>query len=75
MHPEILRQLIEQRTRETQARVQEQRLSRIFRYASKRRQHGISASDYELPPIPDYVDGSFADSDAAGRVPAARDAA
>jgi hypothetical protein len=77
MHPEILRQLIEQRTRETQARASERHLSRMFQHSSKARRHGGSVTDYDLPAIPDYVDGSFIVHGTAsdGAVPAARHAA
>jgi hypothetical protein len=87
MHPEILRQLIEQRSRETQARAEENRLVRQLRSLRSQRRNGLVAGHdaYAIPAIPDYVDGSFADH-AAGeaksgaargehRVPAARNAA
>jgi hypothetical protein len=84
MHPEILRQMIEQHSRETQARAKEERLARTITHTLRlRRRNGYVASSdaYAIPTIPDYVDGSFIMTtpgqagSAAGRVPAARDAA
>jgi hypothetical protein len=88
MHPEILRQMIDQRSRETQARAEENRLARqLLRSLRSQRRDGLAAGHdgYAIPAIPDYVDGSFVDS-AAGeaksgpargehRVPTARNAA
>jgi hypothetical protein len=86
MHPEILRQIIEQRSRESQARAAEGRLAnQLLRALRSQRRHGSPiTSDYAIPAIPDFVDGSFAAStaspagqakSAAGPVPAARNAA
>jgi hypothetical protein len=79
MHPEILRQIIEQRSRESQARAQEVRRARQLRHAlrAQRRNGSANADGYAIPAIPDYVDGSFAGQaeSGAGRVPAARNAA
>ena len=83
MHPEILRQIIEQRSRESQARAAEGRLAnQLLRALRSQRRHGSAiTSDYAIPAIPDFVDGSFAASaagqakSAAGPVPAARNAA
>ena len=86
MHPEILRQIIEQRSRESQARAAEGRLAnQLLRALRSQRRHGSAiTSDYAIPAIPDFVDGSFAASQAgqanqaksaAGPVPAARNAA
>src|ERR1700678_21934 len=62
MHPEMLRQLINQHNRETIARVQEDRLaSRISRALRSQRRHGQVAGhdNYAIPAIPDFVDGSL----------------
>jgi len=92
MHPEILRQIIEQRSRESQARAAEGRLAnQLIRALRSQRRHGSPiTSDYAIPAIPDFVDGSFAAGQAstasqaspagqaksaAGPVPAARNAA
>jgi hypothetical protein len=83
MHPEILRQIIEQRSRESQARAAEGRLAnQLIRALRSQRRHGSPiANDYAIPAIPDFVDGSFVNGtagqakSAAGSVPAARHAA
>jgi hypothetical protein len=79
MHPEIIRQLIEQNNRETRARAQENRIARDLMRALRlqRRNAAVDHHGYHIPAIPDYVDGSFAESakSPAGRVPAAHDAA
>jgi hypothetical protein len=83
MHPEMLRQIIEQRTRETHARAERNRLAmQLIRSLRSQHRNGsaTASDDYAIPAIPDYVDGTFTDSAAgdaktAGRVPAARNAA
>ncbi len=86
MHPEILRELISQRSREMQARAHRANLARMVSRAVRAERRGISVPDeadgFAAPAIPDYVDGSFrvtpADDQAAsepGGVPAARRAA
>ena len=56
MHPEILRLMTDQRGHELRTRAQRARLVRMIK--SARRGHGAE-DDFVLPPIPDYVDGSF----------------
>ena len=59
MHPEILRLMNDQRGRELRTRAHQARLAKMIR--SARRGHGRvdEAGGFALPPIPDYVDGSF----------------
>jgi hypothetical protein len=59
MHPEILRLMNDQRGRELRTRAHQARLAKMIRTA--RRGHGRAdeADEFALPPIPDYVDGSF----------------
>jgi hypothetical protein len=63
MHPEILREITEQRGRELRARAQQDRLARAANRARRgaRRRHGApdQADGFAIPAIPDYVDGSF----------------
>ncbi|HEY1624941.1 MAG TPA: hypothetical protein VGG16_14185 [Streptosporangiaceae bacterium] len=72
--------MAEEHNRETQARVHEVRIALALR-ALRRNGTKPAYDNYVVPAIPDYVDGSFAESakskadGAAGRVPAARDAA
>jgi hypothetical protein len=70
MHPEILRELTAQRGRDMRARAQQARLARMASRAARagRRGHGMpdEADGFVVPPIPDYVDGSFR-TEPAGR--------
>ena len=79
MHPEILRQLSDQRGREMRARARQAALAKTAIQAMRRRRaRKDEAGSFVVPVIPDYVDGSFrterADSE-AGRTPAGRHAA
>ncbi len=87
MHPEILRELSSQRGREMRARAHQANLARMASRAQRaaRRGHGRPNETDRLvmPPIPDYVDGTFRVTSSAdekadsqpGQVPAARHAA
>ena len=85
MHPEILRELTSQRGREMRARAHEAMLARTLSRAQRARRRGsmpAEADGFDLPAIPDYVDGSFRVTPADGAltsqqgpVPAARRAA
>jgi hypothetical protein len=77
MHPEILRLMNDQRGRELRTRAHQARLARMIK--SVRRGHGVE-DDFVLPPIPDYIDGSFRTEgtgalSADGHAPAAQRAA
>ena len=81
MHPEILRQINDQRGHELRERAHR---ARLVRTAIRSRRHGrdLPDDDFVVPAIPDYVDGSFqADhvvgqvAGEAGQAPAARHAA
>ena len=84
MHPEILRELHEQRSRDLQQRAHRALLartaSRTLR-ALRRGARAAAADEFVVPAVPDYVDGSLrtAGDGAAGngqsQVPAARHAA
>ena len=58
MHPEILRQINDQRGRELRERAHR---ARLVRTAIRSRRHGrdLPDDDFAVPAIPDYVDGSF----------------
>jgi len=69
MHPEILRLITAQRGREMRAQASRARLARMARSARRGRNLPAEADEFVLPPIPDYVDGSFrTESAAAGSV-------
>jgi hypothetical protein len=59
MHPEILRQLVDLHVRQTAVHAEKRR--RAYLFLRTRREQQVT--DYELPPVPDYVDGRFADDD------------
>jgi hypothetical protein len=79
MHPEILRELTAQRSRDLREQAHEAVLARTVSRALRalRRTHVAEADQFVVPAIPDYVDGSFrtAGDETASRVPAARRAA
>jgi hypothetical protein len=76
MHPEILRQLNAQRGREMQARAHHARLVRMIRSARHGHHRPNEADEFVLPPIPDYVDGTFhTEGTGAGHAPVAQRAA
>jgi hypothetical protein len=85
MHPEFLREMTDQRTREMRARAHQARLARLARLARvvSRRGRDLGApvdeaDGFVIPAIPDYVDGSFHAEAATGETsqePAAHHAA
>jgi hypothetical protein len=81
MHPEILRELTAQHSRDLRDRAQRSILARSLR-ASRRAaghaRHAEGADEFVAPEIPDYVDGSFRSGpveEPRAQVPAARRAA
>ena len=74
MHPEILRQLNNQRGREMQARAYQARLVRMLKSARHGRHVLNEADEFMPPPIPDYVDGTF-HTEGTGHAPVAQRAA
>jgi hypothetical protein len=76
MHPEILRELTAQRSRDLRERAYRAQVARSLR-TQRRSRRAEEADEVVVPAIPDYVDGSFrtAGDEAASRVPAARNAA
>jgi hypothetical protein len=60
MHPDMLRELADQRTSERRSRAEEARQASSLRRALRaRRHHDDAAGAFVVPPIPDYVDGTF----------------
>jgi hypothetical protein len=60
MHPEMLREMTDQRGREMRARARQSALARLAIRATRRgRSRPDEADEFALPAIPDYVDGSF----------------
>ena len=81
MHPEILRELSAQRSRDLRELAHRahlaQTVSRSRRIVRRGARHLDEADAFVVPAVPDYVDGSFrtAEDQAASPVPAARRAA
>jgi len=77
MHPEILRELAAQRSRDLREQAHRVHLARTVRQTLRAMRHRTRPDDeIVIPAIPDYVDGSFrATGDEAARVPAGRRAA
>ena len=80
MHPEIMRELHAQRSRDLQERAHRAGLARTASRALRalrRNRRQAEADGFVAPAIPDYVDGSFraTGDQATSQVPAARHAA
>ena len=78
MHPEILRELSAQRSRDLRERARRALLARTASRALRAMRRGARLDDeFVVPAIPDYVDGSFrtAGDRADGQVPASHRAA
>lgn len=63
MHPDVMRELANQRGREMRARAREATLARRIRKEMRRRT--AAAAEFVPPRIPDYVDGTFRDTELA----------
>ncbi len=72
MNPEILRMIAKQQVQDAQARAYRRRTARALRFG---RRHAVEIDDFAVPPIPDYVDGSFRTDQVTSKVPVARTAA
>jgi hypothetical protein len=68
MHPDFLRELIDQRGREMRERARRAGLARMIR--SSRRGRARPDDEIAIPAIPDYVDGSFRTEPAIDQVAA-----
>jgi hypothetical protein len=63
MHPDVMRELANQRGREMRARAREAGLAKRIR--KEMRGRTAAAAEFALPRIPDYVDGTFHDMELA----------
>lgn len=59
MHPDLMRELIDQRGREMRSQASQARLASALRKTLRGRRHGKAADTFVAPPVPDYVDGTF----------------
>lgn len=74
MHPEILRLMTAQRGHEMRTRAHQARLVKMIKSARRGHHRPNEADELVLPPIPDYVDGTF-HTDGTGQAPVAQRAA
>jgi len=66
MHPDMAREIIRQHSAEMRAQAKRDNDARRARQAArKHRDRAASTTDVVIPPIPDYVDGTFHTSDHA----------
>lgn len=80
MHPEMLRQISGYQIQDKLAQADRVRVAKAAaKSARSRKRHSVGSDSFEIPAIPDYVDGSFRVADEAGapsgQIPAARTAA
>jgi hypothetical protein len=59
VHPEFLREMTAQRQHEMQTRAHQNRLAQLAIRVGRRGRNRPEADGFVIPPIPDYVDGSF----------------
>jgi len=60
MHPDLMLELARQRASERQEAARHASLARALRKAVRAQRHRAEAPDtFVVPPIPDYVDGTF----------------
>ena len=75
MHPEVMGEMIRQRSAERQAEARQTNLVRTLRRALRQRSRTEGQDTFVAPPIPDYVDGTFETTENAGsHAPAGRGA-
>ena len=75
MHPDIMGEVIRQRNMERQEQARKTSLARALRKTLRQRARTEAADTFAIPPIPDYVDGTFRTTENAGsHAPAGRGA-
>jgi hypothetical protein len=75
MHPDIMGELIRQRTTELQEEARKTGLARALRRTLRQRSRTAGQDTFAVPAIPDYVDGMFRTTENAGsHAPAGRGA-
>ena len=75
MHPDVMGEMIRQRSAERQAEARQTNLVRTLRRALRQRSRTEGQDTFVVPPIPDYVDGTFRTTENAGsHAPAGRGA-
>ena len=75
MHPDVMGEMIRQRSAERQAEARKISLARALRKTLRQRSRIEGQDTFVAPPIPDYVDGTFRTTENAGsHAPAGRGA-
>jgi len=75
MHPDIMGEVIRQRNTERQEQARKSSLARALRKTLRQRSRTEGQDTFVVPPIPDYVDGTFRTTENAGsHAPAGRGA-
>ena len=59
MHPDMMREVVRQRTTERQEEARKSNLARALRKTMRQRNRADARSTFVPPAIPDYVDGTF----------------
>jgi hypothetical protein len=59
MHPDLMLEIVRQRTAERHEAARKAGLRRALRAAARAQRGHAAGSAFDLPPIPDYVDGTF----------------
>jgi len=75
MHPDIMREVVRQRTTERQEEARKGSIARALRKTIRQRARTTAADTFVAPAVPDYVDGTFSaeSTEKAGpQVPAGR---
>jgi len=66
MHPYVMGEVIRQRSAERQAEARKINLARAVRKTLRQRSRTEGQDTFVVPPIPDYVDGTFRTTEDAG---------
>ena len=75
MHPDVMGEVMRQRNAERQVEARQANLARALRKRLRQRSRTEGQDTFVVPPIPDYVDGTFrTDENAGNHAPAGRGA-
>jgi hypothetical protein len=66
MHPDIMGEMIRQRTTERREEARKISLARALRKTLRQRARAEAADTFAVPPVPDYVDGTFRTTEKTG---------
>ena len=76
MHPDLMREVVRQRTAERQEEARKSSLARALRKSLRQRGQAEAPDTFVMPAVPDYVDGTFRTAEnaekAGKQVPAGR---